>query len=137
MRDSEGFGRCLDAAYAQYADHIDDLPSMSEDCAGEITRHLVWVVEAGHAIIGGLVLIPDDGFMRLANVAVHPDGRGRGIGRALLMLGESEAAVRGYAELRLSTHARMPETIALYTRNGWTETSREGSKVAMRKALFS
>ncbi len=135
LPDADGLGDCLDAAYAQYADRIADLPPMSEDCGGEIAEHLVWVAEASGRIVGGLVLIPGDGFMLLANVAVHPDGRGTGLGRALLTLAETEAVARGFSEMRLSTHAGMPETIGLYARNGWSEVSRQGSKVAMRKAL--
>ena len=71
--DAEGLGRCFDAAYAPYAEVIDDLPPMSDGCAEEIAKHLVWVAEAGDAIVGGLVLVPADGFVQLANVAVHPD----------------------------------------------------------------
>ena len=133
--DADSLGRCLEAAYARYAERIRDLPAMSEGCAQEIADHLVWVAERDGAVLGGLVLIPRDGFMLLANVAVHPDGRGTGIGRRLLMLAESEAMHRGYAEMRLNTHAEMPETIALYARNGWTETGRTGTTVSMRKVL--
>ena len=135
LRDADSLGDCLDAAYAQYAARIDDLPPMSENCAGEIADHLVWVAEAGGAIVGALVLVPGGGFMLLANVAVHPIGRGAGIGRALLTLAETEAVARGFAEMRLSTHVEMPETIGLYARNGWSEVSRQGNKLAMRKSL--
>ena len=134
-RDADGLGRCIDAAYADYAARIDDLPPVSEDCAGEIARHVVWVAEAGGAIVGGLVLVPSDGFLLLANVAVHPDHRGTGLGRRLLTLAETEAVDRGYPELRLTTHADMPETIRLYARNGWVQVSQEGKKVRMRKVL--
>ncbi len=133
--DAAGLGSCLESAYVQYRDRIDDLPAMSEGCAEDIANHLVWVAEAGGVILGGLVLIPTDGFMLLANVAVHPDGRGAGIGRRLLMLAESEAATRGYHQMRLNTHAGMPETIALYARNGWIETERQGNTVSMKKDL--
>lgn len=135
VRDADGLGQCLDAAYAQYAARIDDLPPMSEDCADEIAEHLVWLAEADGAIVGALILMPGDGFMLLANVAVHPDGRGAGIGRALLTLAETEASARGFAEMRLSTHAEMPDTIGLYARNGWSEAGRQGNKVEMRKML--
>ena len=47
--DAEGLGRCFDAAYAHYAEIIDDLPPMSEGCAQEIAEYLVWVAEAGGA----------------------------------------------------------------------------------------
>ncbi len=134
-QDADALGQCLEAAYAAYAERIHDLPRMSEGCAEEIASHPVWVAERGGAIIGGLVLIPSDGFMLLANVAVHPDGRGAGIGRSLLMLAESEAANRGYSEMRLNTHAALGDTIALYARSGWTETGRKGNTVSMRKEL--
>ncbi|MDP6708017.1 MAG: GNAT family N-acetyltransferase [Alphaproteobacteria bacterium] len=133
--DADGLGRCIDAAYAQYAGRIDDLPPMSEDCAAEIANHLVWVAEAGGEIVGGLVLIPSEGFMLLANVAVHPDRRGTGIGRRLLTLAETEALGRGYDEMRLNTHADMPENIQLYLGRRWLQVSRQGKKVEMRKIL--
>ncbi len=133
--DADGLGQCLDAAYAQFAARIADLPSMSEGCAEEIAGNLVWVAETGGAIVGALVLAPRDGFMLLANVAVHPDGRGTGLGRRLLTLAESEATERGYSEMRLNTHAALGDTIALYARSGWTETGRKGNTVSMRKEL--
>ncbi len=135
VRDADGLSRCFDAAYAQYAERIDDLPSMSENCAEEIAKHLVWVAEAGGTIVGGLVLVPSDGFLLLANVAVHPTNRGAGLGHRLLTLAETEAVDRGYAEMRLNTHADMPEIIRLYERNGWLQVSRQGKTIKMRKNL--
>ena len=133
--DSDGLAACLDAAYAQYAARIADLPSMSADCAEDIARYQVWVAEAAGAIAGALVLIPEKGFMRLANVAVHPDHRGTGLGRELLALAETEAVRQGYDEMRLNTHVDMPENVALYTRLGWQQTGRDGNKVSMNKDL--
>lgn len=133
--DAEGLGRCFDAAYASYAENIDDLPTMSADCAREIANNLVWVAEAGGKIVGGLVLVPGDGFLQLANVAVHPDHRGAGLGKRLLELAETEAGNRGYAELRLNTHADMAENVRLYARNGWSQLSRQGNKITLKKDL--
>ncbi len=134
--DADGLGTCFDRAYARYAARLDDLPPMSEGLAEDIARHHVWVAEAAGAIVGGLVLVPGDGFMLLANVAVHPDHRGMGLGQRLLALAESEAVRRGYAEMRLNTHAAMGDTVSLYARNGWTRQSRQGNRIAMKKALL-
>ena len=134
-RDAENLGGCIDAAYAQYADRISDLPAFSANCAEEIAKYLVWVAEANGEIVGGLVLIPSDGFMLLANVVVHPNNQGAGIGQKLLALAESEAVERGYAEMRLNTHADMPENIQLYARNNWSQMSLVGAKVTMKKNL--
>ncbi|MEM7221719.1 MAG: GNAT family N-acetyltransferase [Pseudomonadota bacterium] len=134
-RDAKAFGQCLEAAYADYAGRLAGLPSMSEGLDAEIAEHLVWLAEADGRTLGALVLIEGDGYMGLANVAVHPDARGQGLGRRLLRLAEGEAAGRGYPELRLTTHVEMAETIALYERNGWRRTSREANKIRMTKSL--
>jgi GNAT superfamily N-acetyltransferase len=133
--DADALAACIDAAYAQYAARIPDLPPVSADCAAEITKHQVWVAEIDGAIVGGLVLIPEDSFMRLANVAVHPKHKGIGLGRALMALAETEASAQGYRELRLTTHVEMPENIRLYAHLGWAENHRDGNKVSMKKMI--
>ncbi len=133
--DADGLAACMDAAYGPFKARISDLPDVSADVAGEIARLPVWVAEAGDAIIGGLVLDPQDGFMLLANVAVHPASQGVGLGRGLMALAEREAVAQGYVEMRLTTHVRMPENVALYVRLGWQETGRHGNKVGMHKVL--
>ena len=135
VADADGLGRCLEAAYAEDAARLDDLPAMAEGLAEEIAERLVWVAETGEAIVGGLVLQPSDGFMLLANVAVHPSQRGEGLGKRLLLLAEAEARNCGFGELRLTTHAAMQNTIALYQRSGWLPSGREGNKVRLRKPL--
>jgi GNAT superfamily N-acetyltransferase len=66
---------------------------------------------------------------------VHPDHAGKGLGRAMVELAESEAAAQGYAELRLNTHVDMPENVRLYAHLGWRESGREGNRVAMMKRV--
>lgn len=134
-RDAEALSTCIDAAYAQYAARITDLPPVSADCAEEIAKHQVWVAEIESSIVGGLVLIPDEDIMLLANVAVHPDHRGTGLGRALITLAESVSLDQGYREMRLTTHVEMPENIQLYTHLGWKRDRRQGNKVSMKKRI--
>ncbi len=134
-RDASSLSTCIVAAYAHYAARIADLPPVSEDCAEEIARFQVWVAEVANVIVGGLVLVPGDGFMLLANVAVHPNHTGAGMGRALMALAETEALEQGYRELRLNTFVEMPENVQLYVHLGWEQTGRDGNKISMRKML--
>ncbi|MHA1158342.1 MAG: GNAT family N-acetyltransferase [Alphaproteobacteria bacterium] len=135
--DAPSLDACLIAAYAPFTARLDDLPSMAGASAEDIANHNVWVVEVGETIVGGLVLVPNHDFMLLANVAVHPDARGIGLGRRLLELAETETRKRGLIELRLNTHAGMAESISMYARNGWIRVRRDGNRVAMKKTLTS
>ena len=65
-----------------------------------------------------------DGFL-IENVAVLPELRSRGIGRALLIRAEQEARTRGHGSLYLYTNEKMVENIAMYERNGYVEYARQ------------
>lgn len=135
VADAGALGACFEAAYAVYAGRIDDLPPVSEGLAAEIETHEVWLAEIGGEVAGGLVLVAGDGFLHLVNVAVHPDHKGAGLGRALMELAESRALAQGLREMRLSTHVGIPENLAMYAHLGWVETGRYGIRVSMTKVL--
>lgn len=135
LQDAGALAACIDAAYAKYDRRISDLPPVSEGIAEDIANNQVWVAVDNGEVVAGLVLVPQDRFMTLANVAVHPRHAGKGIGRSLMKLSESEARRQGYVEMRLNTHAAMPENVRLYEALGWEEVSRSGTAVSMRKAV--
>ena len=134
-QDAAGVRRCIDAAYAGYRDQGIDLPDVSGGIEAEIADHLVFVASEGPQIIAGMVLELGDGYLQLANVAVHPDYGGKGIGKAMLARAQAETIAAGLSLLKLATHVEMPRNIALYQRLGWIETGREGVKVLMEKQL--
>jgi GNAT superfamily N-acetyltransferase len=68
-----------------------------------------------------------EGFL-LDNIAILPEGQGKGYGRALIEFAEAEARRRGFAEIRLYTHEMMTENIVLYKRIGFVETHRISEK---------
>ena len=111
------------------------MPSVSDGCAEDITSNQVWVAVQGDKIIAGLFLVPQDGFMKLANLAVHPSHGSKGIGRKLIELSENEAKRQGFDEMRLNTHVDMPENIQLYQHFGCAEASRRENTVSMKKRL--
>ncbi len=134
-RDADALSACIDAAYAQYVARIADLPPVSAGCAGEIAKNQVWVAETGTDIVGGLVMEAGEDFMLLTNVAVHPNHRGTGLGRALVALAETAAVEQGYREMRLTTHVDMPDNVRFYGRLGWQQNHRHGNKIMMKKMI--
>jgi len=138
--DADALAQCVDAAYRHYIPRIGKPPGpMLADYAEAIAQHQVWVAVDRLQLIGGLVLIPAADYLLLDNIAVHPHHQGRGLGRVLLDLADTEALAQGYHELCLYTHACMTENIAMYTYLGWIETDRgeqDGyQRVFMRKPL--
>ena len=114
------------AAYSIYVERIGKAPGpMLDDYAGLIAAGAVSVLEdPDGAVAAILVLLPKPDHLLLDNIAVRPDRQGRGLGRRLIAFAESEARRLGHAELRLYTHQKMTENIALYTRLGFRETGR-------------
>jgi N-acetylglutamate synthase-like GNAT family acetyltransferase len=113
---------------------------MLADYAEEIALYQVWIAEEQGQILGGLVLVPKEDHMLLANIAVHPDYQGKGMGRSLLELADAETLDQGYQELRLYTNKSMNENTAMYKRSGWVEmkcNEQEGHRILMRKPLQS
>lgn len=123
-------------AYSKYIARIGKPPGpMNDDYAALIRQHAVWVAEDEAGIAGLIVLLPEDDHLLLDNVAVAPARHGQGIGRLLIAFAETEASRRGYTELRLYTHEKMTENIALYSRTGWTETGR-GEQSGFSRVFF-
>ena len=116
----------VDAAYAVYVDRIGKPPGpMLDDYARLIADGAVSVLEDAYRTMAAIiVLVPQPDHLLLDNIAVRPDRQGHGLGRRLVEFAENEARRLGYTELRLYTHAKMTENIALYTRLGFVETGR-------------
>lgn len=130
----------VNAAYGHYVDRIGILPGpMREDYAQVIGIANVTVADEEGVIVGVLVLgITDEGFV-IDNVAVHPSGQGRGLGRALLEHAEAAAREAGFDSIYLYTHEQMTENLALYSRIGYVEYDRRSQgdfyRVFLRKKL--
>lgn len=133
--DAEKLAACIDAAYSVYAGKVDGLPAVSDGIADDIANHHVWVAMSGERITGGVIVVFEEDHVVLANVAVDPEATGRGVGRALMQLAETETRKLGFGTMRLSTHVAMPENVRLYEHLGWRETGRAGNKVHMEKVL--
>ncbi len=122
----------ITAAYAPYQ-HL-GLPPVAEGIADDITRHFVWVAEVDGKVRGGIVLIMS-GDAYIANIAVHPDAGGHGIGSALIEKACALARAEGFEEIGLATHVGMTETQAFYKWLGWIGTGHEGLRAYFKKDL--
>ncbi len=120
--DQPAVERLVGDAYAMYIPRIGKPPGpMLDDYARRIAAGEAWVLTETGAIAGVLVLVPEPDHLLLDNIAVAPDRQGRGYGRRLLAFADAEAVRRGYRELRLYTHEKMYENLAIYRAHGWEE----------------
>ena len=69
----------------------------------------------------GVVKRLDDETAEIKRMYVAPEGRSRGIARALLYALEAAARELGYRRVRLDTGADQPHAKALYLSVGYTE----------------
>lgn len=127
-KDAPALSACITAAYAPFFQAGLTLPPVAEGIAEDIRDHHVWVAEDQGRLIGGVVLVLD-ATAHLANLAVHPDAGGQGVGKALIAQAMTAARAAGFDRLHLTTHAQMPGTQAFYRRLGWNEVGRDGEKV--------
>ena len=130
----------VDAAYGIYIPRMGKPPGpMLDDYDALVAAGRVSVLDAGGAIAGAIVLLPQEDHLLLDNVAVAPAFQGRGLGRALMAFADDEARRLGFDEVRLYTHVVMTEDQALHTRLCFEETHRgeqDGyDRVFMRKRL--
>lgn len=137
--DAPAIRGCVAAAYRHYISRIGKPPGpMLDDYAEVIERHKVFVA-ATETVVGVLVLVQKPSGLLLDNVAVHPDQQGRGLGKRLIHLAETEARACGFEVLDLYTHERMDENIRLYLSLGYQESERREEqgypRVYMRKQL--
>jgi GNAT superfamily N-acetyltransferase len=123
----------VEAAYGKYVPRLGRKPvPMLDDYRILIEAGHVHVVEHDGAVMGVVVLIPEEDALLLDNVAVAPAAQGLGLGRTMLEFAERSAIGRGYRRIRLFTNEAMGENIALYFRNGYFETHRAEEKGVRR-----
>ena len=135
--DSGGLQNCMESAYAVYQKRMGGmrLPPMDENYKNEIEEFPAWVVECDNKIAGGLIMMFESEYALIANIAVHPELQGQGLGSGLMKFAESKAKEKNYSVLRLATHVLLTENLSLYRHLGWTEINRDETRVYMKREI--
>jgi ribosomal protein S18 acetylase RimI-like enzyme len=124
-------------AYLLYVPRIGRMPApMAADYSAAAASGQAWVAEVDGQVVGLLVLVVNQDYLLIENIAVLPAVQGRGIGARLLMLAEDEARANGLGEIRLYTNEGMTENLAYYPRRGYRET-RRAEENGFRRVFFS
>ena len=127
---------CARTAYAKYIDRIGKEPApINADFADQIARGFVDLALYRTRFAGYVVFYPDGNDLYLENVAVLPEFRGRGIGRALIKHVENAARKQELQAIRLYTNEAMTENLGMYPRLGYVETGRK-TQDGFRRVFF-
>ncbi|MDU9402749.1 GNAT family N-acetyltransferase [Pseudomonas sp. zfem004] len=141
VEDADAIATLVSEAYGPYIARIGREPApMLDDYQQVVREDDVFVATLASRIVGLLVMRRKGRELLLVNVAVLPACKGQGIGRTLMDLCEAHARAAGCEAIRLYTHERMTENIAIYARLGYHETHRAAQdgfeRVFMRKSLL-
>lgn len=137
QKDSMGLSACMEKSYSFYQSRLDGkrLPPMDIDYSAEIQNYPCWVVEQNGLIVGGLIMMFEKGYAQIANIAVHPDYQGQGLGRGIMEFAENKAKENNYSKIELATHILLTENISLYSHLGWKESGRDEVRVYFHKEI--
>ncbi|AXI00815.1 GNAT family N-acetyltransferase [Sporosarcina sp. PTS2304] len=137
LNDAGELQKCMHKAYLKYSDRINikTLPPMNVNYKDEIASFPVWIVEFNNQIIAGLVLVFEEDYASLANIAIDPDFQAKGLGKFLLKFAEQETRSKGYTEMKLATHVLFTENVLFYNKQGWILVDQDETKVYMKKYL--
>jgi len=91
----------------------------ADDIKERIKNWTVWVALRADMIVGTLSAYPEGEALRIRSMAVHPNMRGRGIGKLLLARVERFACANGYKRLILHTTPFLTPAIRLYENFGF------------------
>lgn len=91
--------------------------------SGDLVNQRLWIVEQDDRVMGGIAIVknsPEEAQLRW--FILHPDLRGRGLGKKLVTKALDFCRERGYKRLVLWTFNELDAAIGIYLKNGFVKT---------------
>lgn len=101
-----------------------ELDCLSSFYLEEPQRRKYFVLWENDKVCGGIGFAEFEGFENCAEIQklyLSDSVKGRGYGRMLLQLAETEAGKLGYRKLYIETHTNFDVALQMYERNGYTQ----------------
>ncbi|HEX5691075.1 MAG TPA: GNAT family N-acetyltransferase [Roseiflexaceae bacterium] len=121
--EAEVVAATLRAAFEEYRGWLDPPSGAHGETAEKIRREMrdaqVVLAQLGDTIAGCVFYAPVNQHIDLFRLAVLPEYRGRGIGRALIAYVEQRALELGFQRVQLGVRLQLPRNRALYERLGY------------------
>ncbi|MBZ4021741.1 hypothetical protein CKO11_04610 [Rhodobacter sp. TJ_12] len=117
---------CARLAFGRYSAAIGRDPApMRADFAAHVAAQEAFVAlgQCGQ-FLGYIVLLTRPDHLYVDALAVRPEAKGKGLGRALIAFAEEEARRKHLPRLDLCTNQQMTENQTFYPHLGFTETGR-------------
>jgi ribosomal protein S18 acetylase RimI-like enzyme len=111
----------LDLSFQDFSTELNNLPGKYSPPSGELLLALNSESEP-IGCVGLRPLKPEEGSCEMKRLYILPEGRGMGIGKALVQAAIDTARALGYGEIKLDTLPSMVEAITLYRKAGFVET---------------
>lgn len=123
--DVEAITAVVNQAYSPYIARIGKPPApMLDDYEKLLEQAQVHVLTQHEQVVGVLVTQQQERDLWLLNVAVLPRCKGLGLGKRLMEFCEAQARAASCTAIRLYTHEKMTENLAIYARLGFVQTHR-------------
>ncbi len=91
--------------------------------SGDFTHQRLWVVELDDKVLGGIAIVqnsPEEAQLRW--FILHPDLRGRGLGKNLVSISLDFCREHGYKRVVLWTFDELDAAIGIYKKKGFLKT---------------
>lgn len=137
--DAEQIAAVLRASFAEFNGVFDPpsgaLSETGESVEKKLAESRGFVAEISGEIIGCVFCHPAETDFYLFRLAVLPEHRGSGAGRALVQTVEEEAVRLGFDVVRLGTRLAIPKNVSYYQSLGYTHTEDAVHPITGRKAI--